>query len=286
MLAHDRFSPFFYFGRYRQLVGPGRLTGAAIKTAYNLVQVIDGTLKVESAGGRWLLRAGEGSVVEPGTEVTCTSTVHCIRLAFDLVAGPRRISEDSVVVIDASRPRQPAWRELFDCALPERIAPEYLAGIRLILHRLATSNPANPIVHLVAHADLATLIAGWLHFLEFRPSPVPLTGSPDDLPRRLENLLMSLAGSHVTVKEAAGIIGYSQQHLTRIYRAARSTTPSRFLQRYRVTEACKLLRNVPPIPLDIIAKTVGLANGHSLNQCFHAVLGMSPRAWLRQAASA
>jgi len=278
------FAPFCYFGRYRRESAPGRLAGPAHESAYTLIQVLDGTVDVGPSGRGRRLRPGQGAVLEPGTGARWRGGTLFVHLGFDLVPGPRRVGPKGHVEIPPGRRPQPPWSTLFGLPLPPRIDEAYLRRARARLHDLATTRSGHPLHRCHAHAELAGLVADWLLLLDADGTVAAAADRhlPDDLYTRLEALLMARHQEGITVAEAAALLGCTPEHLARSYRRARGTTPTRFLQRWRVHRACQLMREKPDRALNAIARDVGLAGTNSLNRAFHAVLGCAPSAWRKE----
>ncbi|MFP3647289.1 helix-turn-helix domain-containing protein [Paraburkholderia sp. SIMBA_054] len=82
---------------------------------------------------------------------------------------------------------------------------------------------------------------------------------------------------------AADASAMSQRTLLRYFRTYLGTSPSRYLRRARLELACELLAQTS-MPVDDVARRVGLGSGDRLGKLFRRCIGRSPteyRAWRR-----
>jgi AraC-like DNA-binding protein len=82
---------------------------------------------------------------------------------------------------------------------------------------------------------------------------------------------------------AAGA-GYSREHFIRAFRAAYGETPGRYRTRRRVERACELLRSAN-LTVTEICYLVGFTSLGTFSARFTELIGMSPTAYRREAAS-
>ncbi|WP_193383698.1 MULTISPECIES: helix-turn-helix domain-containing protein [Streptomyces] len=86
------------------------------------------------------------------------------------------------------------------------------------------------------------------------------------------------------VPALARIAHVSQAHFTRTFRATFGETPHRYLQRRRVERAMFLLRESDRSVTDICFD-VGFGSPGTFSRTFRDIVGRSPRAYRREAAS-
>lgn len=84
------------------------------------------------------------------------------------------------------------------------------------------------------------------------------------------------------VASLARIAHVSPAHFSRTFRATFGETPHRYLQRRRVERAMSLLRETGHSVTDISLQ-VGFGSLGTFSRTFHAIVGVSPRDYRRQA---
>ncbi|MEU5347273.1 MULTISPECIES: AraC family transcriptional regulator [unclassified Streptomyces] len=87
------------------------------------------------------------------------------------------------------------------------------------------------------------------------------------------------------VPALARIAHVSQAHFTRTFRATFGETPHRYLQRRRVERAMFLLRETDGSVTDICFQ-VGFGSPGTFSRTFRDIVGLSPRAYRREAVAA
>ena len=86
------------------------------------------------------------------------------------------------------------------------------------------------------------------------------------------------------VAALARLAHVSPAHFTRTFRATFGETPHRYLQRRRIERAMFLLRETERSVTDICFQ-VGFGSPGTFSRTFHEIVGRSPRAYRRQAAT-
>lgn len=76
-------------------------------------------------------------------------------------------------------------------------------------------------------------------------------------------------------------IGISPDYLTDCFRQELGITPITYLRRYRIRQACELLRNTDQ-PITQIALSVGFADGTHFTHTFQREVGVTPKAYRRK----
>ncbi|HLZ65742.1 MAG TPA: AraC family transcriptional regulator [Aliidongia sp.] len=97
--------------------------------------------------------------------------------------------------------------------------------------------------------------------------------------RRAKEFLAANAGRCLSIGEVAAVCNLSQSHFIRAFRNATGDTPHRWLRRYRVDRAKRLLEG--PLSIAEIALECGFSDQSHLTRVFAAVVGMPPGAWRR-----
>lgn len=85
----------------------------------------------------------------------------------------------------------------------------------------------------------------------------------------------------VTVEELARLVAMSPRTLARRFRDTTGTTPMRWLTARRIDRASQLLVTTD-LPIEIIARQVGMGTAANLRQHFRVATGMSPAAYRRR----
>ena len=85
-----------------------------------------------------------------------------------------------------------------------------------------------------------------------------------------------------TLPRMAAIAGRSRSAFAAVFKEVMQTTPASYLLDWRLSLACAQLRAGAPVKQ--VAVEVGFADTASLSKAFRKRIGVSPRAWLAQAA--
>ena len=92
----------------------------------------------------------------------------------------------------------------------------------------------------------------------------------------------------IAIPALAAAAGYSREHFIRAFRAAYGETPGRYRTRRRVERACELLRSTartPGLTVTEICYLVGFTSLGTFSARFTELVGMSPTAYRKEAAS-
>lgn len=104
--------------------------------------------------------------------------------------------------------------------------------------------------------------------------------------RQLVRRAMAFIHAHYTEpieREAiAGHIGISADYLTDCFHQELGLTPIIYLRRYRIRQACELLRTTD-LPITQVALNVGFSDGAHFARTFQRETGLTPKAYRRQA---
>ena len=79
----------------------------------------------------------------------------------------------------------------------------------------------------------------------------------------------------ITVEQAAAAAGYDRSYFCKQFRKTAGMTFHRYLNYYRLSEACRLLSDAK-LPLSAVAEQSGFASQKNLSRLFRDVLGMTP----------
>ena len=79
----------------------------------------------------------------------------------------------------------------------------------------------------------------------------------------------------ITVEQAAAVAGYDRSYFSKLFRETVGMTFHRYLNHYRITEACRLLSD-GKLPLSVVAEKSGFASSKILSRLFRDVLDMTP----------
>lgn len=79
----------------------------------------------------------------------------------------------------------------------------------------------------------------------------------------------------ITVEQAAAVAGYDRSYFCKQFRNATGMTFHRYLNYYRISEACRLLSD-SKLPLSVIAERSGFISQKNLSRHFRDVFDMTP----------
>ena len=82
----------------------------------------------------------------------------------------------------------------------------------------------------------------------------------------------------ITVQDVADFVGLSRSQLFRVFEACEGISPKEMLTSLRLRHACKLLTDTD-MPLESVARQVGLASAQRLGVLFRERIGVSPGAY-------
>jgi len=108
-----------------------------------------------------------------------------------------------------------------------------------------------------------------------------LGGPTRQLIRRAMAYIHEQYAEPLTREEVAGAIGISADYLTDCFRQELGVTPITYLRRYRIRQACQLLRESDQ-SITQIAQNVGFSDGAYFTRTFLREMGVTPRAFRRK----
>lgn len=80
----------------------------------------------------------------------------------------------------------------------------------------------------------------------------------------------------ITLQELADYMGYSQSYLSQRFKLEFGESPLNYLNRLRIDNACRLLKETP-LKVNHICHKVGISDAYYFSRLFHQLVGMSPR---------
>lgn len=83
---------------------------------------------------------------------------------------------------------------------------------------------------------------------------------------------------NITIRDLADWCGLEHSYFTKIFKGSLLTTPQKYLMKYRMNEACTLLRDTG-MSIGEIAEKVGYPNQLHFSRAFHQVYGIAPSKW-------
>jgi AraC-like DNA-binding protein len=176
--------------------------------------------------------------------------------------------------------RQPGAEEVWGVDLPpvlsagdQRRAAAWLAEAH---HHWRSGRPERL---LQAHALADRILTAWAAAAWRRRDP--LAPEAEERIARAEAIaLQRLADPGFGVAEMAAAVGWGRQHFAEVYHRERGVTPSAFLRRARIDEACTRLR-IWPRSAAAIGASVGYPQPAAFLRAFRAVTGTTPDRWRR-----
>lgn len=110
---------------------------------------------------------------------------------------------------------------------------------------------------------------------------ITLGGATRQLVRRAMTHIHAHFSKPITREEIAAHIGISPDYLTDCFRQELGVTPITYLRRYRIRQACELLRNTDQ-SVTQVAMNAGFADSAHFARAFLREMGVTPKAYRRQ----
>ncbi len=105
-----------------------------------------------------------------------------------------------------------------------------------------------------------------------------LSRATQQLIRKAMTYIHARYSEPITREEIADHIGISADYLTDCFRQELGVTPITYVRRYRIRQACELLRNTDQ-SITQIALAVGFSDGAHFTRTFQREVGTTPRAY-------
>lgn len=241
---------------------PGHTYGPAIRDHFLIHFVASGRGTLCTAEGEYCIGAGQGFIIFPD-EITVYSADMVQPWAYDWVGyrgrGASELTENAGLSRERRifRPEQPdaVSRLLRDIAEDMTSAGE-LAAVGALIRFLA---------HLAADGRAAQ---------EVRVSR-----------RHYDRARWYMDGHYatpITVQDVADFVGLSRSQLFRVFMSCEGMPPKEVLTALRLRHACRLLAETD-MPVDEIARQVGLTSAQRLGVLFREKLGVAPGAYRKNA---
>jgi AraC-like DNA-binding protein len=134
-------------------------------------------------------------------------------------------------------------------------------------------------------ARVSALLSGLLaELFAVTPSPtsaLDLRSRPFAASEPIQTALKYIARFHgrpLSLKEVSQEIGLSVYHFSHLFHRETGTSPMQYLQRYRIEQA-KTLLSESEMPVEAVARAVGIPNHEHFSKLFRQANGASPRAY-------
>ena len=103
---------------------------------------------------------------------------------------------------------------------------------------------------------------------------------PSAKARTAARWLQRNSAKSLTIDAAAESVQLSRRTLLRYFQDEFGLTPAKFLLQIRIDAACRILID-SELPVDKVARRVGMANGDHLAKVFRRTMGISPTCYRR-----
>ncbi|MFA5264614.1 MAG: AraC family transcriptional regulator [Opitutaceae bacterium] len=136
-----------------------------------------------------------------------------------------------------------------------------------------------PVIENSFHLSLGlALLAGYVLGVQARQ---PVRDQGDQVLARAEQYILKEYGHGCSLSDLAAAAGASQQHLLKLFRNRRGTSPTQYLYQRRLSVAADQLTHTG-LAIKAIAENCGFANEFHFSRKFKETYGKSPRAWRSQ----
>jgi len=221
--------------------------GPRIQTGLQMVCVYSGTISLEAGPHRYVLRAGEATLLTPGRRE---------RFVF----GQKEPTRHGWYVLNNPALTAPELARLEKLPLRIPFSPAMQALDQLAQSLSATDRALAPFRSQLMQAMLLLYVgeAGGLPFETTQSHPV-ITRSIHWMEQQL--------GVPVTIRQIAAQTGVSQTHLIRLYRQAGLPSPKQYLWQLRTQAAAQLLLETGLTASEIAYRT-GFSNPYHFSRLF------------------
>jgi AraC-like DNA-binding protein len=227
----------------------------------------------------WIVLAGAGRLESPwGAFEMAPGDCFWFRAGQRYVASnpgdrPLAVAYNHFDLLDASgRVVRPPAEEL--PPLHRRLGD--LGAVRPALERIAALRAEEP----VRWAEINAWFGAVLAEIAREDRRLGRSGLELEQARRLEDLCAEVRADQArfgTVREMAAFMGYTPQHLARVFRRLRGESPKDFVIRTRVERAKVLLASTHSVRR--IAELLGYSDVYFFSRQFRKVTGVPPTAW-------
>ena len=138
---------------------------------------------------------------------------------------------------------------------------------------------ADPFLENTFHLSLGlALLTGFALGVQ---AGIPVFSPGDQALARAERFILEEFGQRISLMDLAATAGVSRQHLLKLFRNRRGTTPTQYLYERRLWVAADELTHTG-LSIKEIAEHCGFANAFHFSRKFKEAYRMSPRVWRSQ----
>lgn len=280
------YGPYILRGRQRWVMLAGELRD---DPAYRLVFVEDGVHIVRPKHSPQDLQFSSGMsyLVAPQAlhhwdSAPGTRAIMCAFLVTTCPLKSNHSQSRARVPVDPSC-LQPAPREVWGVDLPLKTADELASRIESDLRSIVATWWRSDWQQFQANNRLANLL---LHMVSHQRHVVDEGSDAIDVDDHrpvikamqiIDSTLSSLSNS----AEVAHALGYSPDHLARLFKSRTGETTAAYLRRRRLDEAADLVRTTT-LPISVIAQRVGYRGPVALQQAWKTRFDVPPLQWRKR----
>ena len=248
--------------------------------AMELGLILDGAVDCHTPGAKLTLRPGEGYFVNAGV-------LHMNRIAAGSREGRLRVMQFDAALISSSRAVAERYvipiekRANLECVplLPGDPASGAVLRELALAFDAAASEPCGYELEVVQR-----LLSAWRGLYErLRPALSGAAPAADTAAARLKAMLAyihSRFDAPMSVAEIAAAVNISEREAYRTFKQVLGTTPTLYIQQYRVNVAAQWLLETDR-PVTDISMDAGFSSPNYFNRVFRDLMGTSPRQFRR-----
>jgi AraC-like DNA-binding protein len=247
------------------LYSPGGICGPRVQHDYQLVILHRGELDLRLDDKRMEIAAPHGILLSPG---------HREHFIF----SRDRETHHSWCSIDAGAIPHKLRRLLRSSGKPS-LADSRIEALMELGKTTFFEGQADPFLENTFHLSLGlALLTGFALGAHAR---IPVLSPGDRALARAEGFVLKEFGQRISLLDLATTAGVSRQHLLKLFRNRRGTTPTQYLYERRLWVAADQLTHTG-LSIKEIAEQCGFANAFHFSRKFKEAYRMSPRAWRSQ----
>lgn len=234
--------------------------------------VVDGSVDCHTPRERLALKSEEGYFVNSGilhmnriSDGSNKGTLRVIQFDAGILSGAGTITEKFILPVEKNT--------AIEC-LPLPSDNPILDDLGALFELAAGEPPAYEL-------DVIRLLLGiWKNLYTVLEPALQQTAPTDDTAAVRMKGMLAYIHSHcnapMTVPEIAAAVSISEREAYRTFREVLNTTPTLYIQHYRVNNAARLLRETDR-PVTEISLECDFSSPNYFNGVFKAMMGMSPR---------
>ena len=247
------------------LYSPGGICGPRVQHDYQLVILHRGDLDLRLDDRRIEIAAPQAILLSPG---------HREHFIF----SRDRETHHSWCSIDAGAVPQKLRRLLRSSCKPA-LADSRIEALMELGKTTFFAGQRDPVLENTFHLSLGmALLTGFALGAQAR---IPVISPGDQALARAEGFILKEFGQRVSLTELAATAGVSRQHLLKLFRNRRGTTPTHSLYERRLCVAAGQLIHTG-LSIKEIAEQCGFANAFHFSRKFKEAYRISPRVWRSQ----